>query len=183
MVAKLKTHSPFYGKMYSSALLPECEVFGHGKLATSLEYPLNGCGVFKYGQVIKKVFKWESLICQKCRDGDGSFVGNLIVQQHPLIQKRGDAAFRLVCTFPETNRTVTQKIAFEKESESRLVESGSAPVPILGIATSVINATAKSPAVTLRIIDRHGNDVSGVTLGDELFFKVEVEATSKKALD
>lgn len=48
MVAKLKTHSPFFGKMYSSALLPECEVFGHGKLATSLEYPLNGCGVFKY---------------------------------------------------------------------------------------------------------------------------------------
>jgi hypothetical protein len=121
------------------------------------------------------------LIYKLCsfRDSDGSFVGNLVVQQHPLIQKRGDAAFRLVCTFPETNRTVTQKVAFEKESESRLVEAGSAPAPILGIATSVINATAKSPTVTLRIIDRNGNDVSGVSLGDELFFKVDVEPTSK----
>lgn len=113
------------------------------------------------------------------RDTDGSFVGSLIVQQHPLIQKRGDAAFRLVCTFPETNRTLTQTLGFEKESESRLVEASSAPGPVLGIATSVINATAKSPAVILKILDRNGNDVSGVSLGDELYFKVEVEPNSK----
>lgn len=47
MTAKLKTHSPFYGKMYSSALSSDCEVFGHGKLATTIEYPLSSCGVYK----------------------------------------------------------------------------------------------------------------------------------------
>lgn len=100
------------------------------------------------------------------------------MQQHPLIQKRGDAAFRLVCTFPETNRTLTQTLGFEKESESRLVEASSAPGPVLGIATSVINATAKTPAVVLKILDRNGHDVSGVSLGDELYFKVEMEPNS-----
>ena len=106
-------------------------------------------------------------------------MGDLIVQQHPLIQKRGDAAFRLVCSFPEANRTLTSSVAFEKESESRLVEAGSAPPPILGIATSVINSTAKSPSIVLRITDRHGNDVAGVSLGDELYFVIKVEPHSK----
>ncbi|CAG7828367.1 unnamed protein product [Allacma fusca] len=158
MVAKLKTHSPFYGKMYSSTLSIDCETFGHGKLMTSIEYPLNGCGVSK--------------------EADGSFVGNLVVQQHPLIQKRGDAAFRLVCFFPENNRTLSQSIAFEKESESRLVEAASAPAPIFGIATSVINSTAKSPSIVLRITDKNGNDVAGVSLGDELHLIIEVEQQS-----
>jgi len=47
MVAKLKTHSPFYGKMFSTSLSNDCEVFGHGKLLTTIEYPLTSCGVHK----------------------------------------------------------------------------------------------------------------------------------------
>ncbi|CAG7785191.1 unnamed protein product [Allacma fusca] len=158
MVAKLKTHAPFYGKMYSSTLSSDCETFGHGKLLTSIEYPLNGCGVTK--------------------EADGSFVGNLVVQQHPLIQKRGDSAFRLVCFFPERNRTLSQSVAFGKESESRLVDAASASAPIFGIATSVINSTAKSPSIVLRITDRNSNDVAGVSLGDELHLIIEVEQQS-----
>lgn len=107
-------------------------------------------------------------------------MGNLIVQQHPLIQKRGDAAFRLVCTFPDFNRTLSHTLGFEKESESRLVESSALPAPILGIATSIINSTAKSPSVSLKITDKHGKEITGVTLGDELYLKIEVEPQSNR---
>jgi len=42
----------------------------------------------------------------------------------------------------------------------------------------VINSTAKSPTVVLRILDGNGDDVTGVSLGDELFLKVEMEPNS-----
>lgn len=48
MVAKLKSHSPFYGKMFAMPTpTPDCEVFGRGEILTTISYPLNSCGVHK----------------------------------------------------------------------------------------------------------------------------------------
>lgn len=43
----------------------------------------------------------------------------------------------------------------------------------------VVNATAPSPNVRLRITDRNGADVAGARLGDELFLRIEMDDDSE----
>lgn len=50
------------------------------------------------------------------------------------------------------------------------------------VATAVVNATAPSPKIRLRIVDRDGNDVSGVKLGDELYLRLDLDEESKLTL-
>jgi len=93
MVAKLKSHSPFYGKMFAiPSTSPDCEVFGHGKLLTTISFPLNSCGIQKYEK--KKNFLFIFLAFSKItknalhnplanfllvqREDDGSFIATLI---------------------------------------------------------------------------------------------------------
>lgn len=47
------------------------------------------------------------------------------------------------------------------------------------VATAVVNATAPSPQIRLRIVDGDGKDVSGVKLGDELYLRLDLDDDSK----
>ena len=44
--------------------------------------------------------------------------------------------------------------------------------------TSVVNATASSPNIRLRITDEEGRDVTGARLGQQLFLRVELDDDS-----
>lgn len=41
--------------------------------------------------------------------------------------------------------------------------------------TSIVNATAPSPNIKLRITDKDGQDITGARLGDELFLRIELD--------
>lgn len=41
--------------------------------------------------------------------------------------------------------------------------------------TSIVNATAPSPNIRLRITDKNGKDITGARLGDELFLRIEMD--------
>lgn len=41
--------------------------------------------------------------------------------------------------------------------------------------TSIVNATAPSPNIRLRITDKEGQDITGARLGDELFLRIELD--------
>ena len=49
---------------------------------------------------------------------------------------------------------------------------------VTGIPTSIVNATAPSPSVILRIVDENGNDISGTRLGQALFIRIELDGDS-----
>mgnify|MGYP001340360420 FL=1 len=49
---------------------------------------------------------------------------------------------------------------------------------VTGIPTSIVNATAPSPSVILRIVDENGNDISGTRLGQALFIRIELDGVS-----
>ena len=44
--------------------------------------------------------------------------------------------------------------------------------------TSIVNATASSPGVRLRIVTDDGDDISGTRLGEKLFLRIEMEEGS-----
>lgn len=41
--------------------------------------------------------------------------------------------------------------------------------------TSIVNATAPSPNIRLRITDKEGQDITGARLGDELYLRIELD--------
>lgn len=41
--------------------------------------------------------------------------------------------------------------------------------------TSIVNATAPSPNIRLRITDKEGQDITGARLGDELYLRIEMD--------
>ena len=73
---------------------------------TSVSVPLN---------IYKVVFpKYESLVVACFKEADGTFVGALIIQQRALIQKHGDAGFRLFAQLPNEIRRLTHAAHLRK---------------------------------------------------------------------
>ncbi|KAH7970771.1 hypothetical protein HPB49_015441 [Dermacentor silvarum] len=149
MALTLHTKDPFAGRIYPRDETAGCDVQGRGSRETTLVMGLmdRRCGVSE--------------------DDRGRFTSTIVIQQHPVIQQKGDRIVKLFCIFDTGNRTVTNTYK----------------VLVGGVGTAsrvpgVVNATAPSPNVRLRITDRAGVDVAGAKLGDELFLRIEMDDDS-----
>ena len=93
MTVTLNTIEPFKGKMFAVKNPRECVKKGTGRTETRLtflyEEPDNRCGVE--------------------REERGVYSNTIIIQQHPIIQQRGDRAIKLYCFFEAGEKTVTNR--------------------------------------------------------------------------
>ena len=91
----------------------------------------------------------------------------MVVQHHPVLQRKGDKAVQLYCFFAAQDKVVTNNY----DVLSDTVDGG------FGISTpsTVVNATAASPGVRLRIVTENGEDISGTRLGEKLFLTIEMD--------
>ena len=48
-----------------------------------------------------------------------------------------------------------------------------------GVATAIVNATAASPTIRLRITDAQGRDIVGAKLGEKIYLRVEMDNDSE----
>ena len=89
MSVKLNTANGFNGRIYSRDDPSTCEVYGNGDRRTELTFDIHSpqCGVLQ--------------------EEEGVFTNVVVVQHHPLIQRRGDKAVKLLCMFERKNLTVT----------------------------------------------------------------------------
>ena len=164
MTVTLNTIDGFKGKMFAVKNPRECLTKGTGRTETRLtflyEEPDNRCGVE--------------------REERGVYSNTIIIQQHPIIQQRGDRAIKLYCFFEAGEKTVTNSydvIADTIRPEEDTITFGDGTT-VTGIPTSIVNATAPSPSVILRIVDENGNDISGTRLGQALFIRIELDGDS-----
>jgi hypothetical protein len=98
MTVHLHTADAFSGRIYSQEHpTGSCEVFGTGARKTEISFPLrnSGCGVSE--------------------EDRGVYTNVIVVQHHPVIQRRGDKAVKLFCLFETTNKTVTSSLALAPE--------------------------------------------------------------------
>jgi hypothetical protein len=98
MTVHLRTGEPFEGRIYSQEHATDpCEVFGTGLRKTEISFNLrnSGCGV--------------------AEEDKGVFTNVIVVQHHPVIQRRGDKAVKLFCLFETSNKTVTSSLALSSE--------------------------------------------------------------------
>ncbi|XP_042145261.1 uncharacterized protein LOC8034991 [Ixodes scapularis] len=149
MALTLRTKDPFGGRIYPRDETPGCEVQGRGLRETTL------------------VMGLLDRRCGVSEDDRGRFTSTIVIQHHPVIQQKGDRVVKLFCVFDTANRTVTNTY---KVLVGGAGSSGRSP--------GVVNATAPSPNVRLRITDRSGADVAGARLGDELFLRIEMDDDS-----
>ncbi|XP_077550490.1 uncharacterized protein LOC144163393 isoform X2 [Haemaphysalis longicornis] len=149
MALTLHTKDPFGGRIYPRDETAGCDVQGRGSRETTLVMGLmdRRCGVSE--------------------DDRGRFTSTIVIQQHPVIQQKGDRIVKLFCVFDTGNRTVTNTY--------KVLVGGIGPASRV---PGVVNATAPSPNVRLRITDRTGADVAGAKLGDELFLRIEMDDDS-----
>ncbi|XP_077498487.1 uncharacterized protein LOC144109536 [Amblyomma americanum] len=149
MSLTLHTKDPFGGRIYPREETAGCDVQGRGSRETTLVMGLmdRHCGVSE--------------------DDRGRFTSTIVIQQHPVIQQKGDRIVKLFCIFDTGNRTVTNTY--------KVLVGGVGPASRV---PGVVNATAPSPNVRLRITDRQGVDVAGAKLGDELFLRIEMDDDS-----
>uniref|UniRef100_T1KJV3 ZP domain-containing protein n=1 Tax=Tetranychus urticae TaxID=32264 RepID=T1KJV3_TETUR len=147
MRISLNTFEPFVGKIYAKDDPLACESFGTRQRSTSLSLPLR-----------------TSAKCGVREENDGKYSTVVIIQYHPVIQRKGDRVVRLVCNF---------------EAPTKLVTNSYRVIPALDVAgTAVVNATAPTPNIKLRITDKDGLDVVGARLGEELYLRIDMENDS-----
>ncbi len=164
MTVTLNTVDGFEGKMFAVKNPRSCFTKGSGETQTRLtflyEEPDNRCGVQ--------------------REERGVYSNTIVIQQHPIIQQKGDRAIKLYCFFEAGEKTVTNSydvIADTIRPDDEEVQIGD-ETAVTGIPTSIVNATAPSPSVLLRIVDSEGRDISGTRLGEALFIRIELVGDS-----
>ncbi|XP_015905599.1 uncharacterized protein [Parasteatoda tepidariorum] len=123
------------------------------------------CQVFGEKQVITRFVMDVKGQCGVEVEDSDHITNTVVVQYHPLIQQKGDRVIKLYCSlFEETNRTITKTFQ---------VSQGLEPA-----ATAVVNATAPTPNIRLRITDVNGTDITGTRIGEPLYFRIEIDEDS-----
>jgi len=160
MTVTLNTLDGFVGKMFAVKNPRGCFTKGTDNTETRLTFlyedPETDCGVKK--------------------EERGVFSNTIVIQNHPIIQQKGDRAIKLYCFFEAGEKTVTNSydvIADTIRPDDDNITFGNATVP-----TSIVNATAPSPSVVLRIVDSEGRDIAGTRLGQPLFIRIELDGAS-----
>ncbi|KAG1649564.1 Cuticlin-1 [Nymphon striatum] len=151
MIVTLHSREPFTGRIYAKTIPGKCEVSGRGKDTTRLSMPLVATSM--------------DSVCGIVAEGDGRYSNTVVVQHHPLIQRRGDREIKLLCLFESSSRTVSNSYS--------VVSNG-----LGSSATATVNATAPSPSIRLRITDKKGRDIKGTKLGAEIYLRIEIDDTS-----
>ncbi|KAK3853458.1 hypothetical protein Pcinc_040005 [Petrolisthes cinctipes] len=152
MTVNLHTSQPFKGRLFSRDFPNTCLSRDKGLTDTSL------------------TIKFRDPECGVMDEGEGVFSNVVVVQHHPVIQRRGDRAIKVLCLFQTANKTVSDSFNFIVDSSV----GGSSG----GVATAIVNATAPSPRIRLRIVDRLGRDINGARLGEELYLRLDLDDDS-----
>ncbi|KAK8385545.1 hypothetical protein O3P69_016373 [Scylla paramamosain] len=150
MTVQLYTPEPFKGRLFSQDFPNTCKSQDKSRTETSL------------------VINFRDPQCGTVDEGSGVYSNIIVVQHHPVIQRRGDKAIKLLCLFQAANQTVSDSFNFIVDST----------FPGGRVATAIVNATAPSPRIRLRIVDREGNDINGARLGEELYLRLDLDDDS-----
>ena len=92
MTVTLSTEEPFTGRLFAQSAGRECQTRGTSSTATEL------------------IFSFEESEAARCgleRVEGGAFSMVVVVQHHPVIQRRGDRAVQLYCYFDTGLKVVT----------------------------------------------------------------------------
>ncbi|XP_064087392.1 uncharacterized protein LOC135202055 [Macrobrachium nipponense] len=149
MSVSLNTIEPFKGRLFARDFPNECKSLDKGKTDTSL------------------FIKFDDPQCGVMNEGEGIYSNVIVVQHHPVIQRRGDKAIKLLCLFETSNKTISDSYNFIVDNSVNA-----------GVATAIVNATAPSPRIRLRIVDRTGKDINGARLGEELYLRLDLDDDS-----
>merc|ERR1712223_677419 len=162
MTVTLNTVDGFRGKMFAVKNPRGCSTKGSGTTETRL--------TFNYNDTEKQ--------CGVQREERGVFSNTIVIQNHPIIQQKGDRAIKLYCFFEAGEKTVTNSYDVIADTIRPDGEDDITFGNTTGIPTSIVNATAPSPSVVLRIVDSEGNDIAGTRLGQPLFIRIELDGES-----
>jgi len=152
MTVTLNTEEPFSGRLYSQPAGKDCETRGNARTETQLTLDFDDASQAR---------------CGITREEEGVLSAVVVVQHHPVLQRKGDKAVQLLCFFAAQDKVVTNSYDVLADT----VDGG------FGITSpsSIVNATASSPGVRLRIVTASGEDISGTRLGEKLFLRIEME--------
>ena len=91
LAVTLTTDQPFTGRLFSQAGGSQCQTRGTGRRLTAL------------------VVGYDQASAQRCgvERGEGVVRTVVVVQHHPVIQRRGDKAVQVLCYFQATDKVVT----------------------------------------------------------------------------
>ena len=152
MTVTLNTVDGFVGKMFAVKNPRGCFTKGTKKTETRLTFlyedPENDCGVKRYLSIIT----WKigiSYVHLNFREERGVFSNTIVIQNHPIIQQKGDRAIKLYCFFEAGEKTVTNSYDVIADTIRPDGEDDITFGNTTGIPTSIVNATAPSPSVII----------------------------------
>ena len=92
MTVTLNTEEPFTGRLFAQSAGRDCETRGAARTETQL------------------TFFFEEAAAARCgveREERGVYSNVVVVQHHPVIQRKGDRAVQLFCYFETGDKVVT----------------------------------------------------------------------------
>ena len=94
MTVTLTTDEPFTGRIYSQPAPRACEARGTSLTETSLTFQFDADSISR---------------CGVTREDKGVYGNVIVIQHHPVIQRKGDRAIQLYCFFETGEKIVTDK--------------------------------------------------------------------------
>lgn len=167
MTVTLTTDEGFGGKLYAFKNPRGCQARGTGRTETALTF------LYEEEEQDEAYAR-----CGVEREADGIFSNTVVIQNHPIIQQKGDRAIKIYCYFETGEKTVTNSYDVLADTIPPEETDDEDVTEVPGLPTSVVNSTAPSPQVVLRITDSQGNDISGTRLGEDLYLRIELDGDS-----
>ncbi|XP_014206597.1 uncharacterized protein LOC106638085 [Copidosoma floridanum] len=163
LIVQLRTAEPFNGKLYASGFSDNCSAHGHGENLTILVLPLpdfkstggsSACGLaLSYQDNQTSAIVWSTVI----------------VQFNPIIQRLGDQAVRVGCSFINGSIPLPQNISVN--SGFTFVDPNAGLPPIV---STVVNSSSVVPTISMYILDENLRPANVTHLGQKLILKIEM---------
>ncbi|XP_076229202.1 uncharacterized protein LOC116433417 isoform X2 [Nomia melanderi] len=173
MRVELTTNDAFFGRIYAASYAESCGVDGQGANRTVLTLPLPlpppSLSTGRPSNASPQCGLNTAFSVDDRNRTRPLFWTTIVVQFNPIVQRLGDQAVRVGCSFndrePPEPRNVTVHTSF-----SFLDPNAGVPP----ISSTIVNASSQPPLVTMRILDENSKDAVVTHVGQKLLLKIQL---------
>ncbi|XP_074604175.1 uncharacterized protein LOC141857583 [Brevipalpus obovatus] len=145
MIAHVQTSKLFNGKVYAKSKPNSCV----NDVTNSLEFEIT--------------MPFHDLMCDVKMKDQGKFSNDIIIQHHDMVVTTKDLGLSLNCNYDLSNKSITNQQPISIDGSLDMREENNIHSQIVG-----------SPNVTMKIVDKNGEDITSAQVGDPLKLRLYI---------
>ncbi|XP_015791416.1 uncharacterized protein LOC107368149 [Tetranychus urticae] len=149
MIASIQTTKLFNGKVYAKAKPTACV----NDVTNQLDFDL--------------AMPYHDILCDVKQKEAGTFANDIVIQHHDMVVTTKDMGLSVNCNYDLSNKSVTNQSPISIEADELERDEANVHSQVVG-----------SPNITMRVVDKDGNDITSAQVGDSLTMRFSIDDPS-----